>query len=68
MGRTIEINPIELEKSTKIDISEGIEKDPQTDGLNIFPMNGTDHITLHREEAQTLIRLLMDHFQFAYRC
>lgn len=75
MRKKIKFAPVELEKSVKVDISEGIEKelmfaieeDPQTDGLNIFPMNGTDHITIHKEEAQTLIRLLMDHFQFAYR-
>ena len=75
MRQKLKFAPVEFEKSVKVDISDGIEKelmfviekDPHTDGLNIFPMNGTDHITIHREEAQTLIRLLMDHFQFAYR-
>lgn len=75
MRTKLKFAPVEFEESVKVDISDVIEKelmfvieeDPQTDGLNIFPMNGTDHITIHREEAQTLIRLLMDHFQFAYR-
>ena len=75
MRKKLKFAPVEFERSVKVDISDVIEKelmfvieeDPQTDGLNIFLMNGTDHITIHREEAQTLIRLLMDHFQFAYR-
>lgn len=65
---TIGLNPEDVEFTEDVQQEKnflwGMEKEEGSENVEIFPMNGSDHITIHgEEEAIFFTKCLMNHFR-----